>query len=175
MEKEYTIITFSENKSGILSRVVGLVTRRHLNIESLSASKSAIPGIHKIVFVIKATEDLVKKVVAQIDKQVDVLKAFHYDDDEIVYQEIALYKVPSESFYDGNEVESLIRKYNAKILRIEEEYIVVEKSGHHQETEALLEEFQKYGIYEFMRSGRTAVVKPMERLNRYLKTIEKVN
>jgi len=175
MEKEFTIIVFSENKSGILSRVVGLVTRRHINIESLSASKSAIPGIHKIVFVIKVTKDLVKKVVAQIDKQVDVLKAFHYQDEEIVYQEIALYKIPSESFYDGNEVESLIRRYNAKILRIEKEYIVIEKSGHHQETEALLEEFQNYGIYEFMRSGRTAVVKPMERLNTYLKTIEKVN
>lgn len=172
MEKEFTLTVFSENKTGVLSRVVGIITRRHINIDSLSASKSAIPGIHKIVVVIKVTESLVKKVVANIDKQIDVIKAFYYDNSDIVYQEIALYKVPTSAFYDGDVVEKLVRKYDAKILRIEKEYIVIEKTGMHDETEALLEELHTVGIYEFIRSGRVAIVKPMERLNNYLKKME---
>jgi acetolactate synthase-1/3 small subunit len=69
-------------------------------------------------------------------------------------------------------VEKIIRKHNARILEIEKEYVVVEKTGHQKETELLLEEFKKIGIFEFVRSGRVAVVKPMERLNTYLKSIE---
>ncbi len=172
MEKEFTLTVFTENKTGVLSRVVGIITRRHINIESLSASKSALPGIHKIIVVIKVTETLVKKVVAQIDKQIDVLKAFHYDDSDLVQQEIALYKVPTSAFYEGDTVESLVRKYDAKILRIEEEYIVIQKTGYTSETEALLEDLQNIGIYEFVRSGRVVIVKPMERLNTYLKGVE---
>ena len=60
----------------------------------------------------------------------------------------------------------------AKILRIEKEYIVIEKTGHQAETEALLNELQKIGIFEFVRSGRVAIVKPMERLNNYLKNLK---
>ena len=171
MEKEYTLTIFSENKTGVLSRVVGIITRRHINIDSLSASKSAIPGIHKIIVVIKVTETLVKKVIAQIDKQIDVLKAFHYDNEDLVYQEIALYKVPTTAFFEGDTIEKLVRKYDAKVLRIEEEYIVIQKTGHTTETESLLDELQAFGIFEFVRSGRVAIVKPMERLNTYLKTV----
>lgn len=172
MEKEFTLTIFSENKTGVLSRVVGIITRRHINILSLSTSPSAKPGIHKMIVVINVTEEDVKKVIAQIDKQIDVLKAFYYDDSDLVFQEIALYKVPTKAFYKGDTVESLVREYNAKILRIEKEYIVIEKTGHQNETENLLSELQKIGIFEFVRSGRVAIVKPMERLNNYLKNLK---
>ena len=64
----------------------------------------------------------------------------------------------------------MVREYNARILRIEQEYIVVEKAGYPEEIVALLNEFKRIGIYEFIRSGRVAIVKQMERLNTYLKT-----
>jgi len=170
MEKNFTLTIFSENKTGVLSRVVGIITRRHINIMSLSTSPSATAGIHKMIVVINVTEELVKRVVANIDKQIDVLKAFYYDDKDLVFQEIALYKIPTKVFYEGDRVESIIRKFDARILRIEKEYIVIEKSGHQIDTEALLIELQTIGIYEFVRSGRVAIVKPMERLNNYLKS-----
>lgn len=172
MSETFTLTVFSENRSGLLARIVGLITRRKINIETLTVSQSSIEGIHRFTIVLEISEAVMIKVVAQIDKQVDVLKAFYYRDEEIVHQEIALYKVPSEAMYKNDDVESLIRQHNARILSIEEEYIVVEKTGHKAETEALLEDFRQIGIYEFVRSGRIAVVKPMERLNKYLKSLE---
>jgi len=169
MEKEYTITVFSENQTGLLQRIVSVFTRRHINIESLAVSKSSMPGIHRFTIVVNATEEMVNKLVAQLDKQVDVLKAFHYERDGIVYQEIALYKVPTAAFSNGDHVERLIRSHSARILVIEPEYVVIEKTGHAEETERLLKELEKIGIYEFVRSGRVAVVKAMERLNTYLK------
>lgn len=169
--KEFTLTIFTENRTGVLSRVVGIITRRHINIESVSASESSIDGIHKIVVVVRVTEDLIEKLVAQLDKQVDVLKSFYYNNDEIVYQEIALYKIPSEKFYNGDKVETIIREHNARILRIEQEYIVVEKTGYPEEIISLLGEFKSVGIYEFIRSGRVVIIKEMERLNTYLQNV----
>ncbi len=173
MEKEYTITVFSENQTGLLQRIVSVFTRRHINIESLTVSKSSMPGIHRFTIVVNVTEEMVHKLVAQLDKQVDVLKAFHYERDGIVFQEIALYKVPTAAFNNGDHVERLIRAHYARILVIEPEYVVIEKTGHAEETEQLLRELEKFGIYEFVRSGRVAIVKAMERLNTYLKDMEK--
>jgi acetolactate synthase-1/3 small subunit len=172
MTTEYTITVFTENHSGLLQRVVSIFTRRNLNIDSLTTSESSMEGIHRFTIVTRVTEDMVNKLVAQLEKQVDVLKAFYYTNAEIVQQEIALYKVPTAAFMDGNTVESLVRSHNARILCIEKEYVVIEKTGHSNETEALLEDLKKIGIYEFVRSGRVAVVKPMERLNKYLQGLE---
>lgn len=165
----YTITVFTEDQAGLLSRVVSIFNRRKLNIDSLTTSGSSDPAIHRFTIVISVTEDMVKKLVAQLDKQVDVLKAFYYTDDEVVFQEVALYKVPIEVFSEGNTVERLIRRHNARVLLIEKEFVVIEKTGHEDETEALLEALREVGgIYEFVRSGRVAIVKPMERLKTYL-------
>jgi acetolactate synthase-1/3 small subunit len=146
-------------------------TRRHVNIESLTVSKSSMPGIHRFTIVVLVTQQMVETLVAQLDKQVDVLKAFCYERDEIVFQEIALYKVPMSVFRGSSNIETLIRKHNARVLDMQEEFLVLEKSGHQSETEALLEELRQLGIYEFVRSGRVAIVKPMERLSSYLQSL----
>jgi acetolactate synthase-1/3 small subunit len=172
IEKEYTITVFTENQTGMLSRVVSIFTRRHINIESLTTSESSMKGIHRFTIVVNVTEDQVNKLIGQLEKQIDVIKAFAYESDEIVYQEVALYKVPTQIFSKSFKVEHLIRTHNARILEIEPEYIVIEKTGHQHETTALLRELEEIGIYEFVRSGRVAIVKPMERLNKYLKSLE---
>ncbi len=171
--KEYTISIFSENKVGLLNRIVSVFTRRYINIESLNTSEASMKDVYRFTIVVNVTETQVRKLVAQIDKQVDVLKAFYYNNREIVYQEIALYKVPSSIFAEGDTVEAIIRSHNARILSIEPDYIIIEKTGHVEETNALLRDLEKLGIYEFVRSGRVAVTKPMEQLNEYLKSLEK--
>jgi len=166
--EEFTISVFTENQAGLLQRVVTIFTRRHINIESLNTSKSSIEGIHRFTIVVKVPADLIGKLVNALDRQVDVIKAFYYHNNEIVHQEVALYKIPTEAFADGDKTEKLIRRHNARILSIEPEYIVVEKTGFQEETESLLREFEKVGIYEFVRSGRVAVTKIMEPLNNFL-------
>jgi acetolactate synthase-1/3 small subunit len=173
--KEFTISVYTENQTGLLSRVVSVFTRRHININSLNTSESSIKGIYRFTIVVHVSKEQVMKLVAQLEKQIDVLKAFYYTNDEIVYQEIALYKVPTEIFADGEIVEKLVRAHHARIISIEPAYTVIEKTGHAEETQLLLTELQKYGVYEFVRSGRVAIVKPMEQLNSYLKSIQEKN
>ena len=171
--KEFTIIAFSENAIGVLNRLTIIFTRRHLNIESLAVSESALKGIHKFTIVVNATQETIEKVVKQIDKVVDVLRAYFLTSDEIIYQEIALYKVPTEALTASTDIESLIRQYNARILEVTQEYTVIEKTGHKDETQALFDELNAFSVLQFTRSGRIAVTKATrERLSEYLKKLD---
>jgi acetolactate synthase-1/3 small subunit len=164
MTKTYTITAFSENHIGLLNRITIIFTRRNVNIETLTVSESSIKGIHKFTIVVNETQEKVEKVVKQIDKLVEVLKAFYHPDNEIVYQEIALYKVPTKTLLASDTLEKTIRLHNARILEVMPEYSIIEKTGHKEETQALFKELEKYGIKQFTRSGRVAVTKLSEEL-----------
>ncbi len=173
-KKLYTVIIFSENTVGLLNQITIIFTRRQLNIETLSVSPSAIEGIHKFTITTFATEDMIDKVVKQIDKRVDILKAYYNTDEDLVHQEIALYKLSTELFIRMEGVEDLIRKYNARIIDINETCMVLEKSGHHAETQELFTELsQRIGVLQFIRSGRIAITKSkVERLSDMLSAME---
>ncbi len=173
MEQEFTINVFSENHIGLLNRLTIIFTRRNINIESLTVSESHIKGIHCFTIVVNATETTVKKVVQQIEKLVDVLKAFFYTTDQIIYQEIALYKVPTAALTSGSGIEKLVRSYSARILEVTPEYTVIEKTGHKSETTALMKKLKPFDLLEFIRSGRVAITKPMKELTVHLKEKEK--
>lgn len=165
----YTITVYTENSISLLNQVSIVFTRRGLNIESISAGPSSIDGIHKYTITCRGERALLNKVIAQIEKRVDVIRAYLLTDDEIVYQEVAIYKVSTESLLDEPNLEAILRRYNANILEITRDYTVIEKTGHSAETQALLEQLQPYGILQFTRSGRVAVTKSSEeKLTNYL-------
>lgn len=116
-----------------------------------------------------------EKVVAQLEKIIFVVKAFLYTDDEIVHQEVALYKLPTSKLMEEKNLETIIRLHGARILDITPEYTVIEKTGHDDETEALFEELKKYDIRQFVRSGRVCVTKdPVEHVTAYLAMRDKL-
>lgn len=172
-KQTFTISAFSENHIGLLNRITIIFTRRHVNIESLTVSGSAIPGIHKFTIVVNETLEKVEKVVSQIDKLVEVLKAFYHTEEEIIHQEIALYKVPTAALISSNSIEETVRKHNARIMEVTSEYTVIEKTGHKEETQNLFDELYRYGLLQFTRSGRIAITKSStEAFAEYLKEIE---
>lgn len=167
--RRYTVTVFSENTVGILNQITIVYTRRAINIESISASSTSIPGVYKTTLMCYSDRETMVKVVAQLEKIIYVVKAFMYTDDEIVHQEIALYKLPTSQLLPETDLEKIIRAHNARILDITPEYTILEKTGHVDETEALFEELKAYGIRQFVRSGRVCVTKdPVEHVTAYL-------
>ena len=167
MEQEYIITVFSENKVGLLSQITTVFTCRNDNIESLTTSESALAGIHKFTIVVRTDPEKIEKLARQVEKRIDVLKVFVFTSDEVVQQEIALYKVTR-----SRNVEQLVRRHNVRILEIDDDYIVVEKTGYKSETRELFELLQPYGVQQFVRSGTVAIVKSRrELLNEYLEEL----
>ena len=167
MEQEYIITVFSENKVGLLSQITTVFTCRNVNIESLTTSESALAGIHKFTIVVRTDPEKIEKLARQVEKRIDVLKVFVFTSDEVVQQEIALYKVTR-----SRNVEQLVRRHNVRILEIDDDYIVVEKTGYKSETRELFELLQPYGVQQFVRSGTVAIVKSRrELLSEYLEEL----
>jgi acetolactate synthase-1/3 small subunit len=122
-------------------------------------SPSSIKGIHKFTITSYSDRETIEKLVKQVEKRIGVLKSFFYTDDEIIYQEIALYKVPTSKLIEDPNLEKIIRKYNARILEMSKDYTILEKTGHPEETESLFEDLKRHDIRQFVRSGRVAVTK----------------
>ncbi len=166
----YTINVYSENIAGILNQITTIFTRRQLNIETLSVSASSIEGIHKYTITVYSDAETIEKVTKQIERRVDVIQAHYYTDDQIIYQEVALYKVPTNELLASNKVERLVRKYNARILEVNQVYTVIELTGHPDETQALYDKLMRMGgLLQFVRSGRIAITRsPVDRLSNFL-------
>ena len=171
----YTITVFSENTVGLLNQITIIFTRRALNIETLSVSPSALKGIHKFTITLYTTEDMVIKVVQQIDKRVDILKSYYNTDEGLVFQEIALYKVATDKLLGLGGIEKLIRNHHIHILEMNENFVVFEKTGHYEETQQLFDELsESVGVLQFIRSGRVAITKSkVERLSDMLESMRK--
>ena len=132
-------------------------------------SESALAGIHKFTIVVRTDPEKIEKLARQVEKRIDVLKVFVFTSDEVVQQEIALYKVTR-----SRSVERLVRQHNVRILEIDDDYIVVEKTGHKAETKELFRLLQPYGVQQFVRSGIVAIIKSRrELLNEYLEELER--
>lgn len=169
-KQRFTISVYAENHIGLAGRLMQIFTRRKINIDSLTTSESEIEGIYRFTIVIQVTQDQVIKVVNQIKKVVDVMVAFYFDEDEIVYQEIALYKIKSSTLL-GSNVEKVVRQGAARILYVDQEFTVIEKTGHKEETQELFEKLKPFGILEFVRSGRVAIARPMPNLHSWLEEV----
>ncbi|MBZ4188282.1 acetolactate synthase small subunit [Niabella beijingensis] len=172
MKQQYTITVYAEDQIGLLARITIIFSRRKINIDSLNTSSSEIPGIHRFNIVIDETEEVVKKLCKQIEKQVEVLKAYYNLNSEIIWQELALYKVPTNQVTEKMIVERILREYGARVVSINSDYTVFECTGHREETEKLVKLFEEYGLIEFVRGGRVAIIKSSEGFHKKIKEFE---
>ncbi|MEY2587006.1 MAG: acetolactate synthase small subunit [Bacteroidota bacterium] len=172
MKQEYTITIYTENQVGLLTRIAIMFSRRKINVESMNTSPSEVEGIHRFTIVINVAEDVVKKLVRQIEKQVDVLKAYYNTNEEIIWQELALYKVPTDTIAEKAKVERLLRAYGARAVVIRKDYTIFETTGQREETDTLINVLAPFGLIEFVRSARVAIIKDSKGFHEKLKEFE---
>lgn len=159
----YTVSVYTENNIGLLNRISAIFQRRHINIESINSSVSEIDGVSKWIILVRLSEENMKKIIGQIEKQVEVIKAFFHTDDETIYQESCIFKMTSDLLFEERQIQNIIKESNARIVTVNRTFFVIEKSGRKEEIETLHKKLSAFGILQFTRSGRIAVTKePME-------------
>jgi acetolactate synthase-1/3 small subunit len=162
-----TISVFTENHVGLLQRVTSIFTRRSVNIESLTVSQSEIPGIHRFTIAVALPRDRAEKIALQLERQVEVIKAFVHEDHQVIHRDIALYKLPASARFDP-AFHTLVRTREARVLEENELFVVLEKTGTQDDTAAFFNALAPWGVLEFVRSGRVAMTRPMKTLHEVL-------
>jgi acetolactate synthase-1/3 small subunit len=169
MEKHlFTVSIYTENNIGLLNRISAIFQRRHINIESLNTSASEIEGVSRFTIVVLMTEDQIKKIIGQIDKQIEVIKAFYHRDEDTIYQESCLFKIKSDLLFEERQIQNIIKESNSRIVTVNRQFFVIEISGRRDEIELLYRELSVFGIMQFTRSGRIAVTKDELKISKML-------
>lgn len=169
---QFTVSVYTENNIGLLNRISAIFQRRHINIESINSSVCEIEGVSRWTLVVNLSEEQMKKIIGQIEKQVEVIKAYYHREEETVYQESCLFKLRSDLLFDGSDIQNLIIENNARIVTVTKEFFVIEKSGSKQEIETLYQKLAPFSIMQFVRAGRIAVTKDEMKISELLQAFQ---
>jgi len=170
--KHFTVSIYTENNIGLLNRISAIFPRRHINVESLNTSISEIEGVSRFTLVVDITEDQMKKIIGQLERQVEVIKAYYHTDEETIYQISAMFKIKSDLLFEERQIQNIIKESNARIVTVNKEFFVLEKSGRKQEIDLLYRELSAFGIMQFVRSGRIAVTKNQMEISKMLEAFQ---
>lgn len=166
--KKYTISIYTENNIGLLNRISAIFQRRHINIESMNISESEIESVSRFTIVVEMNEENVKKIIGQIEKQIEVIKAFYHTDEETIHLETCMFKIKSDLLFEKRQIQNIIKDSDARIVTVNREFFVLEKSGRRHEIEKLHRELKVFGVMQFVRSGRIAVTKDEMKISNIL-------
>ena len=155
----YTISIYTENNLGLLNRISAIFLKRHINIESLTVSSSEIEHVSRFIIVVNMSKEQIIKIIGQIEKQIEVIKAYYHTNSQSIYLQSALFKVKSDLLFDKRQIQNIIKKSNSQIITVSRKFFVIEKSGRKEEIEKLYNALLPYGIMQFVRSGRISVTK----------------
>ena len=162
--KLYTLLVYSENVAGILNQVTAVFTRRQVNIESLNVSASSIPGVHKYTITAwSSDEDQIVKIVRQIEKKIDVVKANFFTDEQLFIRESGLYKLSTPMVLENPEISRTIRRFQASMIEVNPTYTIVQMHGVTEDIISLFRALDTFGcVLQYTRSGRIAVTRGMQ-------------
>lgn len=153
------IVATVQNRSGVLNRITGMLSKRQFNIESISVGASETEGVSKMTFVVHVDDQQkLEQLTKQLNKQIDVLKVSDITDKAMVARELALIKVNS-SGQQRAEIQGIITPFRASVIDVSKENLTVQITGSPDKVEAMIELLRPYGIKELSKTGVTAFLR----------------
>ncbi len=154
---KHTISVLVENKFGVLARVAGLFSARGYNIASLAVSETLDPRVSYMTIVVEAKDEKVlEQINKQLNKLIDVITVTDVTKKEHVDRELVLAKI-NYAPKDKARLEAIFNKFVGKIIQHRADTAIIEAVGDEQQIKALLEELNKFGIKELVRTGKLAI------------------
>lgn len=163
-EKQHIISALVTNESGVLTRITGLFARRCFNIDSLAVCATEIPELSRMTIAVHGDENIIKQIVLQLGKLPDCRLTCEIDLDNAVMRELLLIKVKAPAA-TRTEIETVCRTYEAKIVDLSPDSIVLELTGKPNKIDGFIEVLRPYGILELSRTGLTALERGAKVLN----------
>ncbi|WP_281632815.1 acetolactate synthase small subunit [Flavobacterium luteolum] len=159
MKNEFTLTIYSEDQIRLISKLSSMFLRKQIQILSLNMSICEIENMYRHTIVVNETLDQVINLVAQIEKIIEVFKCDYYLNDEIVFRQTALFKIPTAVFMADLNTEFVLRENYLKIAEIQKEYTILQGTGTDDEIVSLTEKLNTLGIIEFVKTSRIALEK----------------
>ena len=145
-----------ENKSGVLSRVTGMISRRGFNIDSLSVAPTEDERLSRMTIIVDADETGFEQICKQLHKLVSVYKVSDLTATDVVERELVLFKVQSTP-EKRHEIIEIANVFRAKVVDVGKNSLTIEATGASSKLDAIEDLFHGYGIKQLTRTGKVAI------------------
>jgi acetolactate synthase-1/3 small subunit len=164
-ELKHTVSVLVDNEPGVLARVIGLISGRGYNIDSLTVAEvDAEKHLSRITFVAPGSEETVNKMISQLERLVPVKRAVNVTHEKKgIERETALVKIVSTG---EKRVESmrLSEVFRAKVIDTTHDSFVFELNGSPRKIDAFIDLMKPLGLSEVSRTGVVAIARGTEKM-----------
>lgn len=144
------------NQPGVLTRIAGLFSRRGYNIDGLSVCATEDERYSRMTITATGTVQVIHQIVAQLEKQEDVVKVMDFDNRDVAFRELLLIKLEIEPSKRG-EIVDLCTLFKAKSIDTATNSMMLELTGNSQKIDAFIQTLESYTILEMARTGGAAL------------------
>ncbi|MBQ8688384.1 MAG: acetolactate synthase small subunit [Ruminococcus sp.] len=154
--EQFVISILVANRSGVLTRVSSMFTRRGFNIDTLTVGETESPEFSRITVTHCGDKAVCDQIVKQLEKMYDVKKVQVMQRDTTAARELLLIKVKHNPA-QRQDIMSVTDVFRAKIIDFSQEALVIEIQGASSKINAFIELLKPYGILEMCRTGLVAL------------------
>ena len=155
---KHIITALVENKPGVLARIVGLISGRSYNIETLNVGPTQDPTTSKMTMVVPGDDHVIQQVISQVGKLVDVIEVVDVTGRRHLNRELVLVEVGTAR-HSRTEVLELATLFDARVVAVGERSVTFQMVGDHASIEDFLRLLRPYDITDISRSGLIAVAR----------------
>ncbi len=147
-----------ENKSGVLTRIAGLFSRRSFSVDSLSVGATDNPDYSRMTIGVHGDEDVLEQVIKQLSKLINVIRVSELMPSESVERELAIIKVSADKENRG-EIMQIVEIFRASIIDVSARSMIIEATGDEEKIDAIVQLLRQFGIKEMARTGKVSMVR----------------
>ena len=155
--KKHILTVLVENRPGVLARIVGLISGRGYNIETLNVGPTNDDSISKMTIVIPGDERVINQVVAQLAKQINVFRVDNVTAKAHIDREAILVKVSTRATGRAPVIE-VAMLFGAKVLGVHPDSLTIQMVGSQMQVEQFLTLMHPFDVLDLSRSGSIAMI-----------------
>ena len=154
----HTIAVIVENKSGVLTRIAGLFSRRSFNIDGLSVGATDNPEYSRMTITVEGDDEVLEQVIKQRSKLINVIRVSELAPAESVERELAIIKVTADKD-SRSEIMQIVNIFRAKIIDVSARSMIIEVTGDEEKINAIVQLLRQFGIKEMARTGKVSMIR----------------
>ena len=155
MENKFIIAVYVENKSGVLTRVTGMFTRRGFNIDTLTVGATEREEFSRITICMRGDKYVQEQIIHQLKKLL-VVKKVELIEEEPIQRELMLIKVSNDAQY-RSDIMTAVDVFRASVIDYSTDGMCIEVTGSPSKIDAFVKLMQPFGILEMCRTGIVAL------------------
>ena len=145
-----------QNKPGVLARIVGVISGRGYNIETLNVAPTHDPAVSKMTLVVPGDDHVLEQVLRQLDKQIDIIRIIDVTRQRHINREMILVEVSTRDGRRSDLIE-VIALFSAQVVGVREHSITIQMVGDEHTIEDFLRLLKPHTILDLSRSGTIVV------------------